>query len=340
MPAQEPANDWLQLLDQLSDAWPPVRWRDVGVVVGCSGGADSVGLLRALTELSESIGGQSSGDRPSRGFLIAAHFNHALRAEASGADEQFVRQLAAQLGVGLACGRATSDRRDEASMSRERIAFLTRVAKESGARYVALAHSSDDNVETVLHHLIRGTGPAGLAGIGPYRSLDADLVLVRPLLGVSRAWIRRGLAELDQAWREDASNENTDYRRNWIRHELIPLIQTQYPDAVAAIARAIEGQREWRSTIDSLARQWIDSHRQRASPLTIRRDPGSPAAVVVAAAQQLWDTAGWPRGEMTREHWLRLAHTLTSRVDQRYTLPSRIEVAATVNEVTLIRSCG
>jgi len=235
-----------ELISQIGSAWPPQRFRDVGVVVGLSGGADSTALLIALGKLAD-----TPSPKPT-GFLVAAHFNHGLRGQESDADQQFSADLAQQLGIRFATARSMSHSTsqstaqstkpcsDEATMSAQRMQFLTETAKQHGARYVALAHSLEDNVETVLHHLMRGTGPAGLCGIGSPRSVDDDLVLVRPMLEISRDKIRAALQSIGQTWREDSSNAATHYSRNWIRHELLPLNQTLYPAAIPAIDRAIQ----------------------------------------------------------------------------------------------------
>ena len=333
------------LLAQIAEAWPPARWRDVGVVVGCSGGADSVGLLSALDRLrqnptpaassqpassqpasSQPASSQPSSSQPAseppRGFLVAAHFNHRLRGEESDADEAFVRGLACQSNIEFFSRQAAELHRDEATMREDRMKFLVDVSRHCGARYLALAHSADDNVETVLHHLMRGTGPAGLAGIGSPRSIHQDLVLVRPLLRVRRELIREALKAIGQPWRDDSSNTDTSYKRNWIRHRLIPLIDSEYPHAVEAIGRAIDGQRDWRSL--SIAGPRVD-RTQSAGDGTA----GAPSRPTDRATDyRRRDTVpvgqlDWPRGEMTREHWLRLATTIQSQESERYTLPGR-----------------
>ena len=350
---------WHQLVRGITAAWPPARWRDVGVVVGCSGGADSVGLLTALHQIRQSD--QDGQAIPPRGFLVAAHFNHGLRADQSDGDQEFVRDLANRLQVRFASESAHSSAggdqsskrgveprdvegpaKDEATMRSARMKFLVHTAHRLGARYIVLGHTADDNVETVLHHLMRGTGPAGLAGIGSPRPVSDDLVLVRPMLDISRQSIRDALQEHRQPWREDASNDDTDYRRNWIRHELVPMIQSQYPDSVDAIQRAVEGQRQWRSVIDRLAKQWLDQHLLSQEPVSLRRDPLAETAVVVAATQSLWQTLEWPRGDMAREHWLRLAATIGAPREptdpcQRYTLPGCVDVLAGKDSIEIRR---
>lgn len=328
------SDPWPQLIESAASAWPPARWRDVGVVVGCSGGADSVALLAALRRLSSA--GEPVG--APRGFLVAAHFNHRLRGKESDSDEAFVAELAEQFGVRFRRGEAQTPAADEASMRTARENFLRRVAEASGARYIAVAHSADDNVETMLHHLMRGTGPAGLAGIAPHRGAGEDVVLVRPLLGVRRTLIRDALRSIGQRWREDSSNLDPSYRRNWIRRELIPLIESEYPLAIDAMARTVESQRGWRAVIERWAQQWLETHASATSGgvRLVRDDPPEPA-LLIAALQAVWRQQGWPRQDMSGRHWQRLSRTMHSCGDQRYTLPGAVDVIAHGAEVTLRR---
>ncbi len=305
----------------LSAAWPCDRWRDVGVVVGVSGGADSVALLCGLVRIAEA-------HPSSAGFLVAAHYNHGLRGEASDGDQKFVTELADRLGIRFVTERAGQLKTDEDSLRNARRDFLVRTAKLEGCRYIALAHSADDNVETVLHNLMRGTGPAGLAGISPHRDIGEDWVLVRPLIGIDRATIRSSLRATGQTWREDESNSNTDYQRNWIRAELIPLMQTRYPSVTAAIGRAAEGQRDWRELIERAAESWLYHHLVAGSAVAIRVDPITDRSVVIAGLQALWDRSGWPRREMTKSHWQRVAATIGGDADERYSMPGKIDVCS------------
>ena len=308
----------------------------MGVVIGCSGGADSVALLRLMAEL------RTHGDHPPRGFVIAAHYNHALRGSESDDDQKFVQTLAEQLGLRFQTTRTQSKETSEAALRSMRMQFLTDTAHASGARYIAVAHSADDNAETVLHHLLRGTGPAGLTGINHTRSIGTDLVLYRPLITASRHEIRTALNEVEQAWREDSSNQQLHYQRNWIRHKLIPTIEHRYPHAVDAINRAVSGQREWRSLVDQLARTWLDDH-QIANRCTgvqqdnaaLKRDHSTDRVIIISAMQNLWTKMGWPRGAMARDHWCRLANTVNSQTVERYSLPGPVDVDATQQVITL-----
>lgn len=346
---------WAQLLADLSARWPVARWKNLGVVVGCSGGADSVALLRAIGELRKLDELRKDDElrkngASSKGFVIAAHYNHALRGDDSDADQQSVAELAESLGVSFVTERAPGAAPDdEAGMRSLRRDFFLRAAQRSGARYIATGHTADDNVETVLHHLMRGTGPAGIAGIAPHVSIgpggdpdsdldrEKDFVLVRPMLGLRGTFIRDGLRSIGQAWREDASNENTDYRRNWIRHELIPRIETQYPCAVDAMSRTIEIQNDWRNLVDGLASTWLQEKQRGANPTCLDFDQVTQPAIIIAALQQLWDARGWPRREMATKHWRRLADTVQSASPTRYSVPGHIDVVATPVSVTLTR---
>ena len=316
-------NPWQQVIRSVELAWRSENWMSVGVVIGCSGGADSVCLLRALAEITERNGAS--------GFLLAAHFNHGLRGAESDGDADFVRQLASDLGLSFVSENAKLGGQDEASMRDSRIAFLRETAQQTGARYVAVAHSSDDQVETLLHQLFRGTGPKGLCGIAPFRAmgedvLGQDLVLARPLLNASRELIRSAMIEIGQSWREDSSNENTDYRRNWIRQKLLPLIRSEFPSAELSIGRLIESQREWKTVMDQAAENWIQRNAEMTtSHIKLRRMSGDESAIIVHALQAIWLQRQWPQAGYTSEHWIRLVGSLQSSKQERYNLPGNVD---------------
>lgn len=322
--------DWETSVQAVASQWPPGQWCDLGVLIGCSGGADSVALVRALAALRERYSAP-------RGTLILAHFHHGLRGAEADADQEFVGRLAGQLGIRWLTARGTGGSRDEASLRRERLRFLTDVAHDSGARFVALGHTLDDNVETMLHHLMRGSGPSGLAAMPPARSLGEDLVLIRPLLSLRRDTLRTGLRGIGQPWREDSSNLSSDYRRNWIRAELVPLMESAYPQAVAAIGRAIAGQQQWRAVIDRAARDWLQQHQQSASPVSLRIDRQGERAVIIAALQAIWDQQRWPRQPMTYQHWAALADLVTQTRRQPITLPGNLSARVGGGLVVLSR---
>ncbi|MGC9467413.1 MAG: tRNA lysidine(34) synthetase TilS [Anaerolineae bacterium] len=203
------------------------------IVVGVSGGPDSVTLLHVLHTLAE----------PRNFDLHVAHLHHGIRGEEADMDMAFVANLAGQLR--LPC---TTDEFDvpalaeeeklslEEAARRARYAFLCHVAQHVGARRIAVGHNADDQAETVLMHLLRGTGPAGLRGMLPatklrdYRLIPpcerppSDLVVVRPLLSIPRAQIEAYCREEGVATRYDRSNLDTTYFRNKLRHEVLPYL--------------------------------------------------------------------------------------------------------------------
>lgn len=197
------------------------------VVVAISGGGDSVALARILVELAKD---------PARKYRIyLAHLNHQLRPE-SDEDADFVRDLARQLGVTAVVYCADVGARaqrygvsTELAGREARYAMLRRVVRLTGASAVALGHQADDNVETVLHRILRGTALRGLAGIRPSRVLQGTQArIVRPVLSLRREDLCAYLDRLGQPFRHDASNETADFTRNRLRNELLPLLRRQF----------------------------------------------------------------------------------------------------------------
>lgn len=212
----------------LREAQVPARGETL--VVGLSGGADSVALLDALVLL-----------RPSRGFrLVAVHLDHGLR-PGSAEDAVFCARLCERLDVrfrhGTADVRARAAREGggiEAAARRERYLFLRRVGREEHAAAIAVAHTRDDQAETLLLRLLRGAGATGLAAMRGRRG-----ALLRPLLAVSREEVVAHLRERGIDWREDPSNADPAHLRNRVRRELLPYLESRFnPRARAVIARA------------------------------------------------------------------------------------------------------
>jgi tRNA(Ile)-lysidine synthase len=196
------------------------------VGVGVSGGADSVALLLLLEQLRDRLG---IG-------LAVLHFNHQLRGAESDADEEFVAALAAQRGMDFLAGRgdvagAARERgwNIEDAARRLRYAFFSSVVRAGRVTRVAVAHTADDQAETVLARLVRGTGPAGLAAIYPVKGH-----VLRPLLEVRRGELRKYLEGRGQTWREDASNLDISRLRARLRHQVLPVIERELQPAVVA----------------------------------------------------------------------------------------------------------
>ncbi|MBX7071551.1 MAG: tRNA lysidine(34) synthetase TilS [Pirellulales bacterium] len=294
--------------------WPADRWRDVNVLVAVSGGPDSVAMLRALIAIRTAGAGR----------LIVGHFNHQLRGAESDADEQFVRDLAQSLGLDARIGKSQVQRPSEASRRAweevardERYGFLTQSAGELGARYIAMAHTADDQVETVLHRLIRGTGIGGLAGIPRARHLGAAS-LIRPLLDVTRGEVLAYLQKLGQDYRVDRTNAEPLATRNRIRLELLPLLREGYnanvDEAIRNLAR-LAG--EAQQVIGERALELAERAATRADEsieINCRLLTGEPPHLVRECLVQLWRSAGWHEQAMGFSQWQMLAQLATADV--------------------------
>lgn len=237
------------------------------ILCAVSGGADSMYMLARLQ---------------SEGFaLMAAHYNHGLRGAESDRDEAFVRAYCAEHGIPF-----VSERGDvracaqERSMSLEtaarelRYAFLQRAAEDTGAACIATAHTADDNAETMLFHLARGTGLRGLGGIPPVRGN-----IVRPILDCTRSEIVQWLTEHGVSYVEDSSNASDDYARNRIRHAVCPVLAEINEGFLQNTVRTAQLLREDEEFLQSLADAHIAEH--GADALALNELPQPVAARVV-----------------------------------------------------------
>jgi tRNA(Ile)-lysidine synthase len=211
---------------------PPGRWS-----VAVSGGADSVALLHLLHDRRDL-------------FLHVVHLDHQTRGQASADDARFVFDLSARLSLA-----STLSRRDEiepqmtslpknlsARYRAIRIELFRRVVAHENLLGVILAHQADDQAETIFLRLLRGSGPAGLAGMSPRRQISG-LTMLRPLLNVRRSELREFLAARGQTWREDASNQSDRYARNRVRKFLDS--RQDLHDLLLALGRTCARYRQW-----------------------------------------------------------------------------------------------
>jgi tRNA(Ile)-lysidine synthase len=218
------------------------------VVVAVSGGPDSVCLFHLLRELAPRLGVTIEG---------IAHLNHKLRGEASEEDECFVAALAAQFDVPFYLEKARvadAGGNLEQAARRARHAFFERLIREGAGNCVATGHTRDDQAETVLFRILRGSGLAGLAGILPVTQEG----LIRPLLEVTRAEVEEFLRARGLAWREDATNREPRFARNRIRNQLLPQLAREWNphvgEALADLADlAGEEERWWSREVRRLA---------------------------------------------------------------------------------------
>ncbi|PNE23855.1 tRNA lysidine(34) synthetase TilS, partial [Tannerella sp. oral taxon 808] len=215
------------------------------VIVGFSGGADSVALLHVLTQLGYPC--------------IAAHCNFHLRGDESDTDAAFARRMAEALGTPFHQTDFDTEhyaRRHGVSTEMAartlRYRWFEALRRDTRAQAIAVAHHSDDNVETILLNLIRGTGLRGLCGMRPRNGH-----IVRPLLCVDRAQIIRWLADRGFTYRTDSTNASDTYRRNFVRLRLLPLMEQLNP----AVRTAIQGMAGHLTDVEAIYRDAIESQR-------------------------------------------------------------------------------
>ena len=315
-------------LTQLLRAWPTSTWQDVNVLVAVSGGPDSVALLCAMV---------SAADAGSGG-LIAAHYNHGTRGPESDADADFVQNLCQRLGVLYVTGRGrpvsqTHGNGPESQMRDARYGFLVKAAEEHGARYVVTAHTADDQAETILHRIVRGTGLTGLAGIPRVRELTPAVSVVRPMLAIRRSEVFGFLQRLSQPSRNDASNADLGFTRNRIRHELLPDLKANYNrevvDALLKLGRlADESQQVIGEQVEKLCEQCVCYPTSDVARVDCEKLAGCPSYMVRQLLIHIWREQAWPRQAMGFDQWTLLSSMImapsTGVYDQRVTLPGHI----------------
>ncbi len=290
--------------------------RRATVLVGVSGGADSVALLRALHAVQDEI----------HVALRVVHVNHMLRGDAAREDAAFVEALCRRLDAPCEIvEQSVADAAKAKGMGLEeagrhvRYACFRTLAERWGACAVALGHTADDNVETALHRILRGAGVRGLAGIPSVRPLapDSPVLLVRPFLDVWREEIEAYLRGLGQDWREDASNASLAFQRNWVRHRLLPLVSERYG---AAGARAVERlSRQAAELVADLDAQAADAWErvlsyEDAGLVELRRSAflALPRMLREPVLRLAWRRLGLSEKGMGFEHWSELLELLRS----------------------------
>lgn len=305
---------------------------DDTVIVAISGGADSTALLDMLSRL------------PGYNLrLVAAHLNHTLRGAESDADQEFCRELATHYGIPFKSRLidvrkvATDNRMNlEDSARHARIQFFDEISKEYGGAAVALAHHADDQSETILMRLLRGSGMLGLSGMS-YRNARG---YVRPLLGMSRSEIERYLHRRSLNWREDASNDDTAFLRNRIRHELLPNLESYNPairHSLAATASIINEDETLlaeltEQTFTKLCRGGTSEIVFSVSQLRIL-NPALRRRVLRRAFMQLAGNLD----RVTRSHIVAICTMIDSaRPNSRVALPQRVTVAKEYDRLLFI----
>lgn len=301
----------LPLLQKVKSFLHSQAWDGGDTVIALSGGPDSVALFHALHELHPQT------------RLVLAHLNHRLRGTESDADEAFVIRLHEQHAhtgvielrrhpIDVAAQTAEESGNLEAVARRLRYAWLTQVAQETQCRWLVTGHNADDQAETVLHRLLRGSGLRGLRGIAPRKSLHPNLTLLRPLLAVTRGEIIEYLDARNQNYCVDRTNLDRSFTRNRIRHELLPLLASQYnPDIARLLGQVAMQAEETFARTEPVAAELLGrAERARASALLIfdrNTLAAAPRDLVREMFRLVWVREGWPESDMTFDAWERLA---------------------------------
>jgi tRNA(Ile)-lysidine synthase len=314
------------------------------VLAAASGGPDSVALASILRELS---GVRRGGFR-----LTLAHLDHRLRAAAA-RDRRFVAELARRWDLPVVSGRrdvrALARRRGvgiEEAARMARYDFLNRAARKAGAGIVAVGHHADDQAETVLMNLLRGSGLRGLAGMPIRRPLapGSEVTLVRPLLEVRRAEVVDYLEARGLEWMEDETNRSRRMLRNRVRLDLLPMLERDYaPGFAARLARSAEGLRAVQQLVAGRAAAAWDGAVAVATARSIEFRLDALAGEGCAVASEMFLAAmeqlGAGRGNLTAAHLGRLWQVIIAgRGGQRVELPGRVRAVRSGRRLRLTRS--
>ncbi|MGL6194219.1 MAG: tRNA lysidine(34) synthetase TilS [Thermoguttaceae bacterium] len=283
------------------------RWLKCGVVAGVSGGADSVAMLRVFCDATKELHRQKLTPQPQ---LVVAHVNHSLRGDESDRDAAFVKQLADSLSLPYFEKTLTPpdwSRDDTGSIESAarnlRYSFLLEVAENNGLRHIAVAHTRSDQVETVLHRIVRGTGISGLAGIPQVRQLNDAVSIIRPFLHLKRSEVLDYLAEIGQKFCDDSTNFVPKYTRNKIRLELLPHLEQEYnsgvSEAVTQLAQlASEVQEIINEQVELLSERVIIRESKNKIVLDLEELRKSSDYIIRELFTLIWKKKNWPLREM------------------------------------------
>ena len=267
--------------------------------------------------------------------LHVGHLDHQLRGAASRDDADWVERMCGELQVPYTIGRIdVAQAASRAGTGIEegardvRYAFLEQTALSTNCSVIALAHTADDQAETILHHILRGTGLAGLSGIPRTRQLDSGIRLLRPLLEVERATVLDFLDQIQQDFREDETNVHEAYTRNRIRRQLLPLLKDNYnPQISEALLRLGRQAREAQQALDDMAGDLLERTLESSSDQECRLKwppfQDVPRHLIRETLSLLWRRVNWPRQKMGFDDWDELAGIVLD--GGRVTLPARID---------------
>jgi len=310
-----------------------------GVLLAVSGGADSMAMLAGL----QMIATQFEIPR-----IAVAHLNHGLRGHESDLDACFVEQICAASGIhcvieavpaNVLKGRAEGSLEESARTARYE--FLSRTARDLQLPIIATAHHQQDQTETLLFNLLRGTGLRGLRGIPSVRSLSEQTRIIRPLLRIARSTILGFVHAEEVEFREDATNEAGEFARNRIRSLMKSLpgaLASQLETQLLSLSRQAEATAD---ALDAVADRILESSLLESGVSVARLDRTElqvwSEPLVRHALILLWTRQQWPRQRMNAAHWLRLSEAALTGSPQRWSFPGGVRLSVTRSLLRLER---
>jgi len=290
----------------------PPKAFEHGILAAVSGGADSVAMLHLLIQ-----------HLPPEGKLAVAHVNHRLRGTDSDGDAEFVQNLAAEYHLRYFEHQLEPQATLSENAARNlRYDFLVGQAEKIGFRYLATAHTADDQTETVLHRILRGTGLSGLSGMACSRTMTPAITLLRPLLHIRRSEIVAYLETLGKTFRHDKTNSENQFTRNRIRNRLLPMLREEFnPQIDEAVCRLATLATEHESIVAELFDGLIET-------ALIEQVPGRIVLNVVPLQHyslpvlreilvRVWRQHNFPMREMDYDQWSALAALFRTQEGQR-----------------------
>ena len=254
------------------------------VLLGLSGGADSSALLVMLAEHAKQVGSR----------IYAAHLNHGIRGDEADRDEQFCKELCLRVGVEFISKKldipaiaASSGESVETAARNARYDFFYEIMKQKGIRILATAHNADDNLETILFNIARGTGLGGLCGIPESRPMG-DCVVIRPILTMEKKEIISFCKSNGISFVTDSTNADNEYTRNKIRNRIIPILREINPNAVKNASRMTESLKDDSLCLQSMA-DWFVEELGGNYSIELEKLCGSPSSIVNRALIRLYD---------------------------------------------------
>ncbi len=242
-------------------------------ILACSGGADSVFLGEILCQT---------------GFknIIIAHFNHQLREKEADRDEKFSQKMAKKWSYDFISEKWQKPEQSEEKARKARYNFLYKIYKQKKANFILLAHHFDDNAETILFNLLRGTGLKGASGIK-----KQDGVLIRPLLDIKKTEIIKYLEKNKIPFQTDSSNFESTFTRNFLRNELFPLIEKRFPEAKNSLARFGAILKNSQDLIEQKAQKWLQKNQSETTGINRKKFLNQPKIIQAEILRIFWQPA-------------------------------------------------